>query len=66
MTISVNTGNHLLDFVYACIYITVLYFQFMFFVRKIKDMVHLYDFMEVTAPQQFFTFVTGPLLEIIE
>jgi len=29
-------------------------------------MLHLYDFMGVTGPQQFFTFVTGPLLEIIE
>jgi len=38
----------------------------MFFVRKIEDMLHLYDFMGVTEPQQFFTFVSGPLLEIIE
>ena len=37
-----------------------------FCVRKIEDMLHLYDFMGVTGPQQFFTFVTGPLLEIIE
>jgi len=29
-------------------------------------MLHLYDFMGVTGPQQFFIFVTGPLLEIIE
>jgi len=38
----------------------------MFFVRKIEDMLHLYDFMGVTGSQQFLTFVTGPLLEIIE
>jgi len=38
----------------------------MFFVRKIKDMPHFYDFIGVTGPQQFFTFVTGPLYEIIE
>jgi len=29
-------------------------------------MLHLYDFMGVTGPQEFFTFVTGHLLEIIE
>ena len=38
----------------------------MFFLRKIEDMVHVYHFMGVTGPQQFFTFVTGPLLEIIK
>jgi len=38
----------------------------MFFVRKIEDILHLYGFMGVAGPQQFFTFVTGPLLEIIE
>jgi len=38
----------------------------MFFVRKIEDMVHLYDFMGVTGPQKLLTFVTGPFLEVIE
>jgi len=37
-----------------------------FFVRKIKEMVHLYHFLGVTGPQQFWTFVTGALLEKIE
>jgi len=34
--------------------------------EKIEDMLHLYDLMCVAGPQQFFTFVAGPLLEIIE
>jgi len=38
----------------------------MFFVRKIDDMLHFYDFMGVTGPQQFSTFVTGLLLEITQ
>jgi len=29
-------------------------------------MVHLYYFLGVTGPQQFWSFVTGPLLEIIK
>jgi len=29
-------------------------------------MLHFHDFMAVTGPQQFFTFVIGPLLELIE
>jgi len=29
-------------------------------------MLHLYDFMGVTGPQQVFTFVSGHLLEIME
>jgi len=29
-------------------------------------MLHLYDFMGLTRPQKIFTFVTGPMLEIIE
>jgi len=37
-----------------------------FFVRKIQDMSHLHDFMGVTGPQKFLTFVTGPFLKIIE
>jgi len=38
----------------------------MFFVRKIQDMSHLHEFIEVTGPQKIFTFVTGPFLEVIE
>jgi len=29
-------------------------------------MSHLYDFMGVTGPQHFLTFVIGPLLKLIE
>jgi len=38
----------------------------MFFVRKIQEMSHLNDFMGVTGPRKFLTFVTGPFLKIIE
>jgi len=46
--------------------LTVLYPHFMFIFRNINDMLHLYDFKGVTRPQQFLTFVIGPLLDIIE
>jgi len=38
----------------------------MLFVRKIQDMLHLYDFMGVTGPQKILTFVIGPLHKLIE
>jgi len=38
----------------------------MFFVRKIEDILQLYDCMEVTGPQQFFTFESGPFFGIIK
>jgi len=33
----------------------MLYSHFMFFVRKIQDMLHLHDFMGVTLPQKILT-----------
>jgi len=38
----------------------------MLFVRKTQDMLHLYDYMRVTGPQIFLTFVTRSLLKLIE
>jgi len=35
----------------------------MFFVRKIQGMSQLHDFMGVTGPRKFLTFVTGPFLK---
>jgi len=62
-TAFVNSCIHLPEF--ACIYHRVMS-HFMSFVRKIQDMLHLYDFMGVTGPQKILTFVTGLLLKIIE
>jgi len=37
----------------------------MLFVRKIQDMLHLYDFMVVTGPQRILILITGHLLKLI-
>ena len=64
LTTFVNICIHLPDFVY--LYIIVLNYLIMFFVRNIQDISHLHEFIGVIGPRKILTFVAGPFLEIID